>query len=140
MIFGEQPVTEIDGVALADVPNAIMKVEPSHETELARSEAVAEVMEPGFVHEHSFQAYSGEELAIGVQFLSLNANRVSRNMVILDPDGQQVRCQRDRILEGDNGAMLTCNIDKTGVWRLRILGREGESTGVYVISVERLIN
>ena len=139
LIFGEQPVTEIEGVPLADVPDAIMQVEPSHGSELQRSEAVAEVMEPGFVHEHVFQAYSGEELAIGVQFLSLNANRVGRNVVILDPDGREVRCQRDRILQGDNGAVLSCRISKTGLWRLRILGREGESTGVYVISVERLI-
>ena len=137
MIFGEQPVTEIEGVPLANVPDAIMRVAPSHGTELQRSEAVAEVMEPGFVHEHVFQAYSGEELAIGVQFLSLNANRVSRNLLILDPDGREVRCQRDRILQGDNGAVLSCRIDKTGLWRLRLLGREGESTGVYVVSVER---
>lgn len=139
LFTGQQPVTEIEGVPLAEAEDAVLHVEPSYGVELMRSEAVAEVLEPGFVHEHTFMARRGEEVAIGLQFLSPTATRVNRNVVVLDPDGRQVRCQRDRILQGDNGAVMTCRINKGGVWRVRLLGREGESTGVYVISVERLI-
>jgi hypothetical protein len=78
-------------------------------------------------------------MAVMVQFLSPTANSVSRNVAILDPAGENAEgeCLRDSILQGDNGVVLDCRIQRTGVWRVRIFGRDGESTGAYVVSVER---
>ena len=120
----EQPVMEIDGVPLESVPRAVMRVAPSKSEILTRSEPLAAALEPGFLHEYTFQAYNGDELAIGVQFFSPTAQRVNRNIAIVDPNGQDAssRCERNRILQGDNGAAIICNIHQTGSWSLRLAG------------------
>jgi hypothetical protein len=99
---------------------------------------VANVLEPGIVHEHTFTAVSGEEVVVGVQFFSPSANRVNRNIAILDPDDRETSCDRNRILQGDNGSMIICDIHKPGTWKMRVLGIEGQSTGAYFVSVDRL--
>ena len=137
---GEQPVTEIEGVPLESVPQAVFQVVPSKSDTLSRSEPLAAALEPGFAHEYTFEAFSGDELAIGIQFFSPTAQRVNRNIAILDPSGRNAEsyCERNRILEGDNGAAIICNIHETGKWSLRLLGIEGQSTGAYVVSIERM--
>jgi hypothetical protein len=73
-----------------------------------------------------------------VQFLSLAANRVSRNVVVLRPDGSNATptCTQDAILQGDNNVTLDCPIDKTGTWKVRILGRDRESVGAYFVGIQ----
>ena len=63
---------------------------------------------------------------------------MSRNVTILDPAGHNVsdRCDRDRLLQGDNGVIFVCEIHASGVWQIRLFGREGESSGVYVVAIE----
>jgi hypothetical protein len=136
---GERPVTEIDGVPLEQVEDAVMRVGPSRQAEISRSEPVSDALEPGLLHEYRFEARQGEEVAIGIQFFSPTAQRVNRNIAILDPAGRDAesRCVRDRILQGDNGAVMICEIHQSGTWRVRILGRTNESTGAYVVSVEK---
>jgi hypothetical protein len=65
---------------------------------------------------------------------------VNRNIGILDPSGRDAesRCERNRILQGDNGAAIICTIHQTGTWSLRLLGIDGQSTGAYVVSIERM--
>jgi hypothetical protein len=79
-------------------------------------------------------------MAVYVQFLSLSANRVSRNVVLLRPNGSNATggCERGTILQGDNNITLTCVLDTTGTWKIRILGRQGESVGVYFVGVEQM--
>ncbi len=137
---GEEPVTEIDGVPLENVPQAVMQVEPAQTSVLTRSEPLAAALDPGFAHEYTFEAYGGDELAIGIQFFSPTAQRVNRNIAILDPSGRDAenQCERNRILQGDNGAAIICNIHQAGTWSLRLLGIEGQSTGAYVVTIERM--
>jgi hypothetical protein len=47
-------------------------------------------------------------------------------------------CQKDVLLQGDNNSTLTCTLDVTGVWKVRILGRAQESVGAYFVGVEQI--
>ncbi|MBZ0298969.1 MAG: hypothetical protein K8J31_04465, partial [Anaerolineae bacterium] len=142
LLGGAAPVAEIDGVPLDQVPDAVMKIPPSLSKIVTQQEPLAEILEPGIVHEYTFTARAGEEVAIGIQFFSPTAQRVNRNIAILDPEGKDADrlCPRDRILQGDNGAAIICTIHRSGTWQVRLLGREGESSGAYVVSVGRLYN
>lgn len=135
---GATPVREINGTPVFALPDAVIVVEPSKSQELVEQQPVSDILEPGFAHEYVFSGFQGQELAIGVQFFSPTANRVNRNVVILDPDefSAERLCERDRILEGDNGVAFICQINKTGQWKLRLFGREGESSGAYVVALE----
>ena len=138
LLGGAAPVRDIGGVPITEVEAASTLISPSHSEPLAGRDT--DVLEPGYQHEYTFDGRFGQEAAIYVQFLSLAANRVSRNVVLLRPDGTDatVECTRDTILQGDNNVALTCRLDATGEWRLRILGREGESVGAYFVGVEQL--
>lgn len=134
---GPQPVTEVNGTPLENVSDAPMRVEASS-SESAQTQDT-NVLDPGYLHEYNFRATAGESYSIYVQFLSVTANRVSRNVAIVDPHGRNAAptCQRDQILQGDNNVAYTCSINETGEWRVRILGRRGESVGVYFVGVQK---
>ena len=135
---GPTPVREIEGKPLSQVENAALLVEPSQSKPLEGRDA--DVLEPGYEHEYTFNGSKGHEVAIYVQFLSVGANRVSRNVVVLRPDDSDgtSTCDKDAILEGDNNITLTCTVDVTGIWKVRILGREKESVGAYFVGVQQM--
>lgn len=135
---GGAPVREIGGVSINQVEAASTLISPSHSERLDGRDT--DVLEPGYQHEYTFEGRFGQEAAIYVQFLSLAANRVSRNVVLLRPDGSDATagCTHDTILQGDNNVALTCELDASGEWKLRILGREGESVGAYFVGVEQI--
>ena len=141
LLGADAPVTEIDGVPLDQIPDAVFRIPPSRSSEVTKVEPLADILEPGIVHEYTFEARAGEEVAIGIQFFSPTAQRVGRNIGLLDPEGKnaETQCDRDHIIQGDNGAVITCYIHRTGLWQVRILGRVGESGGAYVVSVGRLV-
>jgi hypothetical protein len=136
---GSAPVMEIDGVPIDEMPSAPVIVPSSMTKPLAESRD-ANVLDPGYVHEYTFEATDGWEMAIYVQFLSLGANKVSRNVVVLRPSGSDAtgECDRNSILQGDNNVTLICPIDATGLWKVRILGRAQESVGAYFVGAERM--
>lgn len=135
---GSSPVTEVDGVPLEQVNDAPLVMKPSQSEPLEARDT--DVLEPGYLHEYTFVGQPGREIAIYVQFLSLAANRVSRNVVVMRPDGSNATptCQRDAILQGDNNITLTCPVDVGGEWKVRLLGRANESVGAYFVGVEAL--
>ena|GEM_PF-1238165 len=135
---GATPVTQIDGVPLSEVEDAPLKVVPAQTEPL--TERDTDVLEPGYEHEYTFTGTDGVEMAIYVQFLSLAANRVSRNVVVLRPDDSEATdlCERNTILQGDNNLALTCVLDADGVWKVRILGRDAESVGAYFVGIEQM--
>jgi len=138
-LIGEPtPVEEFNGVSLEESTDAIYRMQPVVE-EVAQQQGV-EIMDAGYLHEHTFNARQGEQYAVYVQFLSLSANRVSRNVLLLDPAGNdaQGQCIREQILEGDNNVAFICLIHMTGEWRLRILGRDNESVGAYFVGAQKL--
>lgn len=133
---GATPVTHVDGVPLRDLEDAPLRVLPAQSEML--EERDTDVLEPGYEHEYTFSGSRGQEVAIYVQFLSIAANRVSRNVVILRPDETNAtdQCETGTILQGDNNITLTCLLDTTGMWKVRILGRETESVGAYFVGIE----
>jgi hypothetical protein len=150
---GPTPVTEYEGIPLEQLEDAPAILPSSHREQIGEKTSEedsavtttgggqdADVLENGYLHEYTFDAVSGNEYAIYVQFLSFAANAVSRNVVVLRPDGTDAgaNCQRDHILEGDNNITYICAIDMTGTWNVRILGRDGESVGAYFIGIERM--
>jgi hypothetical protein len=136
---GGAPVTQIDGKPLSEVSNAPLLVEPSQSKPLNENRD-ANVIEPGYVHEYTFDAERGAEMAVYVQFLSLAANKVSRNVVVLRPNDSDATsaCEHNTILQGDNNLTLICRIDDSGTWKVRILGRDQESVGAYFVGAERM--
>jgi hypothetical protein len=138
-LSGSRPVQEIEGTPVEQREDAPLVVTPQQSKDLRAEGTLSDTLDAGYAHEYTFSASAGEEMAVMVQFLSPTANRVSRNVAILDPSGANAErdCTRDTILQGDSGVVLDCRIQRTGVWRLRIFGRDGESTGAYVVSVER---
>lgn len=136
---GPTPSTEIDGTPIVYVPNAPLLITPVISEPINTQDI--EVLEHGYLHEYAFDVDRGDEVAIWVQFLSVDAKKVSRNVVLLNPQDQNVTpiCDLDHIMQdGDNGITLICPIDVSGEWKVRILGRQGESVGVYFIGVQTL--
>lgn len=138
-LFGlPTPIVAYEGTPLAELENVPLLLTPSH-SEVATDRDM-EILDNGYMNEHTFEARSGEEVLVYIQFLSVNANRVSRNVAILDPDGNDARgqCFTDTILKGDNNVTFTCLIQRSGTYRVRVLGRDGESVGAYFVGVESL--
>lgn len=115
-------------------------VKPNKSVELKRNQPVSDVLDAGYAHEYIFPVEQGEELAIGIQFFSPNAQKVGANVAVLDPDdiNAESRCQRDKILMDGSSVAFICQVHKTGSWKLHVFGRDGESTGVYVITYDRM--
>lgn len=115
-------------------------VKPSKSAELKRQQPASDVLDAGKAHEYTFEARQGEELAIGIQFLSPNSKNVGANVAVLDPDGRNAEsaCQRDSILTDGSSVAFICKVYKSGAWKLQVFGRDGESTGVYVVTFDRM--
>lgn len=139
IVGGPTPAIEIEGTPIASVPDAPLVLSPSLSESIETQDI--DVLEHGYLHEYTFDVVRGDEVAILIQFLSVDANRVSRNVVLLNPSGENVTsiCDRDSLLQdGDNGVTLICTVNTTGEWKVRLLGRQGESVGVYFIGVDVL--
>lgn len=136
---GAAPISEWEGVPLRNVEGAAY-ILPASQVEMAEVRDT-DVIDDGFVHEYTFEGRRGQEMGIYVQFLSLGAGRVSRNVAIVRPNGSDGRaaCETDRIIEGDSNIVYVCRIDADGLWRVRIVGRAGESVGAYFVGVENFV-
>ncbi len=136
------PIVQYEGRNIADYANPaeLGGLTPSYNTEFGRGEAgtTGDILRDGAMHEYELEARMGEELAIAVQFFSPFAENVPENVAIMDPAGRlaKARCQRDFILDQYTGVVYICNIDMNGVWRVRIFGKERESSGVYVVTAD----
>ncbi len=138
-LFGlPTPVVEFHGTPLAELEDAPLLLKPSH-SEIATARDI-EILDNGYLNEHTFEARAGEEMLVYVQFLSVNANRVSRNVMIVDPNGNDAsgQCLRDTILKGDTNITFACVMQRSGTYSVRVLGRDGESVGTYFVGVESL--
>jgi hypothetical protein len=132
------PVVAFNGTPLAMIDRPQLRMTPSH-VEAALPQDV-EILDAGYLHEHRFQGQYGTEYAIYVQFLSLTAKKVARNIMIVDPNNGEAgrRCETQQMLQDGTNMIYTCMIDVTGEWRVLILGRDTESVGAYFIGVEKL--
>lgn len=140
LLTGRQAITEINGTPVKNIPNVVLTVAPYRSQRLLMGQRVSDVLDAGISHEYYFDASPGTEVTVGVWFASPTANRVSRNVAIIDPNGLNgdSRCQRDALFSGsDTSVAFTCQINQSGNWRVRIFGIEGESTGAYFVTADR---
>lgn len=143
LVGAPQPIVAYDGLAITEYANPaeLDGLVPSYNTVFGRGEAgtTGDILRDGAMHEYALEARSGEELAIAVQFFSPFAENVPSNVAILDPAGNLAgaRCQRDYILDQYTGVVFICNINLDGEWRVRIFGKERESSGVYVVTADK---
>ena len=133
------PVVQIEGTPVYARPDAVTVVQPVVSRQLAFSEPLSDVLEPGYAHEYTFAVTRDEEIAIGIQFFSPFAQSVSRNIRVVDLSGDEREraCTRESILGGDTGVGFICKPGQSGEWKLRLFGREGESSGAYVVALEK---
>ncbi|GAB4521593.1 MAG: hypothetical protein OHK0046_33190 [Anaerolineae bacterium] len=142
LLSGAEPVREVDGVPIEDIPDAPVVVPPSQSKDVNARQV--DVLDHGFNHEYLFDAVAGEEVVGYVQFMSVNASAVADNVRILDPENTIVTnevCEflgEGGLLGGQGNVTFTCQINKTGEWKVRVLGVEGESIGAYFVGVEKL--
>ncbi len=115
-------------------------VHPNKSEPLQAEMPVNDVLDPGFAHEYLLKAEKGEEIAVAVQFFSPTAKKVAANMAMLDPDGfnATAQCERGSILTDGSSVTFICKINKSGNWRLQLFGHSGESTGVYIVTYQRM--
>ncbi len=140
LITGVQPVTEIDGVPIEDVAAAPLMVPANRSLTIEPGQQQVDILYPGYAHEYGFNVRAGDELLVYVQFISPTAKNVSRNVVMVDPRGDNAEgvCVREGILTDNSGVAFSCPINRNGNWKVRIFGREGESSGAYYLSGETL--
>ncbi len=98
------------------------------------------MLDPGYAHEYTFSVNAGQELDIAVQFLSPTAHNVGGNVAVVDADGYNAEshCQRDTILKDGSSIAFICQVHKSGIWKIQLYGRAGESTGVYILSYDAM--
>ncbi len=137
---GPEPVVELEGTPIENVPFAAATIEPS-QSKRASSQDI-DVMDHGFNHEYYFDAEVGDVVAIYIQFISVDASDVGTNVLIFDPNNLMVNATNicielgdEGILGGWNNTTIQCTINRTGRWKFRLLGIEGESIGIYFSGV-----
>jgi hypothetical protein len=115
-------------------------VRPNKTEDLQAEKPVNDVLDPGFAHEYLIHATVGDEIAVAVQFFSPTAHKVAANMAMLDPDGinAAAQCERGSILTDGSSVTYICKINKSGNWKLQLFGHSGESTGVYIVTYQRM--
>lgn len=140
LFTGIRPIQEIDGTPVEYRVDAPLVVTASASRPVQSEEPIGDTLLPGFAHEYRFAATAGEEVAIMVQFISPTAKSVQRNVAVMTPNGQDASsvCERGQILQDNSGVTFICNISQTGEWKIRMFGRENESSGAYVVAVERM--
>jgi len=142
MLTGRRAVNEINGTPVKDIPNVVLTIQPSGAKELRMEQRIADTLDNGVAHEYYFNVNSGDEVTIAVWFVSPTAARVSQNVAILDANGQNAErwCLRDQMFAegGDTNVAFTCQINQSGAWKVRLFGIEGESTGAYFLTAERI--
>jgi hypothetical protein len=123
-----------------DAASGGFQVRPNKSAPIAQGSPATDVLDPGFAHEYTFNTTSGQEFAIAIQFFSPTATSVSANVAIVDGDGvnAESHCERDTIFVDGSGIAFICQVHKGGNWKLQVFGRDGQSTGVYVVTYDGL--
>lgn len=138
MLMGKpQPVNEIQGTPIQNIPNVVLTVQPQESVPLQIDKEVSGVLDNGVSKEYVFSGVSGQEVAIAVWFPA--ANKVSKNVALLDPQGvsAEALCSRGPLLADDGtNIALSCHLNQAGQWKIRLIGIDGESTGAYFVSVK----
>jgi hypothetical protein len=142
-LFSPPPVTAIDGTPVADVPNAVLRINPhatraiGYDQRLGCTPENNCFFEAGIVHEYTFNVTEGQTLLVGIWFNAVSATRIQDYTALLDANNRTTNDRCQTILN-DVGSIIRfdCAVDQTGQWKVRILGIEGQSTAGYWVTIE----
>lgn len=138
LIQGKHAVTQIDGVPIEQVPDAVMKINPQDRTAITDGQLLKSTLDNGFSSAYIFDVAEGQTFDISVLFVDTTAVHVSKNVAVLNLSGNDTRKQCDKVVAaGDTGVYFSCRIDENGQWSVRVLGITGESVGRYQVYVDR---
>lgn len=142
LLTGKRPVTQINGTPVQFIPNVVLTVSPYQTREVVPgAERMRGVAENGIAYDYTLKVKAGRTYNVVVVFSSPTATRVNKQVAVLDANGlsAESRCRREPPIDAnmDISAMLTCTVDADGVWRVRVFGVEGESTGDYFVRVDQ---
>jgi hypothetical protein len=132
--------TQIEDISVEGQNSSnVVLVRANQSKSLQWEKPLSDVLDDGYAHEYTFTPMMGDEVAIGIQFFSPTAQNVGPNVAVLDSmdANAEESCERDAIFQDNTGIALICQINQPGLWKVQILGRQGESTGVYVITIDR---
>ncbi|MBA3868385.1 MAG: hypothetical protein ABI970_05320 [Chloroflexota bacterium] len=134
------PVSATNEYYSAEAAAGGFVVRPNKTEDLVAEKPINDVLDPGFAHEYIIKVKKGDEIAVAVQFFSPTAHKVAANMAMLDPDGYNAaaQCERGSIMTDGTSVTYDCKINKTGDWKLQLFGHSGESTGVYIVTYQRM--
>jgi len=137
LLGGPTPMSEWNGTPVKDIPDAVLIVPPAKSAHATTR--IIDILEPNYTHEYTFDGAEGEQVAISVQFISVSARAVRRNVAILSPSGQNEAeyCQREGVSDSSS-ISYECSLTEAGTWRLLVFGRANESVGLYFASVQKL--
>lgn len=107
------------------------------------------IVNTGQTLHYYFQGRSGTDMFVGVGFAAVSSEaNTDGALELFDPDGYRVAVSgRDDVpfsmpalpgLNVGNFSVLYAALDVSGVWDLRLIGREGRSAGAFVLVMECL--
>ncbi len=143
-LFGGSPaITQVEGVPIEEIGEFAPATVPPSQSKQANNRDV-DVLDHGYNHEYTFRVSPGDEILGYIQFMSVSAGNVPKNILIIDEDDKVI--QDDRcIFYGDNGLLggqgnvtFSCFPRTSGIWKVRVLGIQGESVGAYFVGVETI--
>jgi serine/threonine protein kinase len=143
VLGGPTPIAAIEGTPIASVTNPAEKAPAEKVSEIAltgteEQTMAVDVLDAGYAHEYTFQAISTIEFAVYVQFVSADARNVPPNVAVLDEAGiRAAGCafSDSQITTDRTSVTITCIPQSSGKWKVRIFGKDGESTGFYFIGL-----
>ena len=105
------------------------------------------IVEAGETRRYYFQGAAGAELFVGVGFAAVASDATTDgSLELFDPDGYRMAVSgRDGApfevpslpgLNVGNVSVLYASLDMTGVWELRLIGREALSSGPFVLLMQ----
>lgn len=138
LLQGKRPVTEINGVPIAEVQNAVLLVEPQERRTATYGTTIRDNIGHGFSYAYSFNAEAGQRVAIGVWFSAQGAQNASAQVAVVDPQGQLAGNRCERLTPDSATVQFNCQIDQSGLWTMRMLGVDGQTAGDFIFNIERV--
>ncbi len=139
-IQGKHPITQIDGVPIEQIPDAVMLVAPQDRVRIGDGQTITSSVDNGFATDYIFDVGEGQTFEISILFIDTTALHVSKNVVVMDVSRNNAgeRCDKTVTENGDTGVYFNCLINEGGQWFVRVLGITGESAGRYQVYVNRM--
>lgn len=142
---GPTPISVINDVPIDNVSGVPLNVPASRTLPIGGTLPSTALLDTGYIHDYTFQAWEGEVVNVLVMFANVTRERVARNVVVVTPDNRRANCIGQRPLDQIDApipleayVVYQCLVERSGIWKVRILGRSNETVGGYMVAVQKL--